>query len=354
MKKQWIILAILLTSFQTIFSQNAVDQTKRIADYIKGHTEADCRKVFNNSGFNVITFMNNYPTCLDGYSIYTNSQTFGNDTKTYQSTKHFSIEKGRIISYMEGKLSCDIVFTLTAKDRLSSDCIIFIGSNGFAYILNLFKFEKATPISFEVTGFSFVDNNVKAGFVFGITGNTAKEKNNIYDFAAIAKNENCIKTAPGINSGVFGDKNSCILPLQFGESIDEVHKKYTNPVKLTNPTREFYINGENIFMAYFDDNGKVNELEIYVAYGNDNKCVMYPKPVYGITLLCKMEDVIKAHGDPIEYTTSSWGAHQAVWKISDSIVKLCYETEEKNLCDNVHVYKNSISRINISKAGGPN
>lgn len=42
--------------------------------------------------------------------------------------------------------------------------------------------------------------------------------------------------------------------------------------------------------------GKVEKIEFYVTYGDNNTFVMYNKPIYGILLLSYMDDIIKAHG----------------------------------------------------------
>lgn len=355
-KTGWLFLLFHLVS-ATSFGQESLSQAEKIANYIRSHTEADCRKLLDGNGFTALNFMKGCPECLNGYTFYADSRNIGGETVTYPLAKHCYIEKGKMISLLSEKMGGEIAFTLTAKNRLSADCIVFITTTGFAYIYNIFKFDKVVPVSLELCGISFMDNTIKSGFSFGTLDNSDQEKNDSYNFAALASNWNCRVISKNIiNPYLFGDKNSFTLPVAFTDQVADVRQKYGEPTaKLENPSKDFFARGENSFMVTYNTDGKVEKIEFYVTYGDNNTFVMYNKPIYGILLLSYMDDIIKAHGEPKERNIPDkiFLPGEAVWLIGGHRIAVEYRREDMTLGegDNQVILKvNTISRITVSQS----
>lgn len=193
-------LALVLISFPliwgTLLAQSTLSDKEKIADYVRSQTEENVRKLFNSNGYTVFSVIKGYPECLDGYVFYSDRlQITGTESETFSpEVKVFAIEKGLIKTNKTfEKLRCEIAFTLAVKNKnlADSECLIFIGTNGFAYNYNVNKFNLMIPIAFDICSISFLDNSVKVNFRFSVLGNDKKENNSSYDFSGFAKNLNC-------------------------------------------------------------------------------------------------------------------------------------------------------------------
>lgn len=194
MKAIPLIIICIFFVFGELFAQNEKSQKEKIADYIRSHTEEDCCNLFNKNGYTVLKVIKGYLQCLDGYVFYSDMiRTPDTLFKLPVAEKVFYIENGKIVEAgQEGKLTSEIAFTLTAIDRLSSDCIIFIGTNGWAYEFSLFSFNNVVPLSLELSGFSFMDNKLTKYFIYYVNADNNDKENNInYDFSSFANNLKC-------------------------------------------------------------------------------------------------------------------------------------------------------------------
>lgn len=197
MKKLVFILISFPLIWGTLLAQSTLSDTEKIAAYIRSHTEEDVRKLFNSNGYTVFNVIKGYPECLDGYVFYSNRLQMegGGEPETFPSEmKVFAIEKGKINSIKSfEKLRCEIAFTLTAKDNnlADSECIIFIGTNGFAYNYNVNNFNIMIPMVLDIGVISFPSNTVKKNFRFSVSDNVKKENNKSYDFSGFSKTLNC-------------------------------------------------------------------------------------------------------------------------------------------------------------------
>lgn len=193
MKKIVIITISISLIWGGLLAQSTSLSKEETATYIRSKTEEEVRKLINDNGYTTINFLKGYPACLDGYAFYSTILRLAGekDPMVFESPqKVFTIEKEKIISFEE-RWNCEIAFTLTAQDINSDDCLLFIGTNGWAYIFNIYKFGKAVPISLDLGTTLFSGNKLERSFSFIVTGNNEIEKNNTYDFTGFATDLNC-------------------------------------------------------------------------------------------------------------------------------------------------------------------
>jgi hypothetical protein len=213
--KRTVTLISFLLIWGALFAQNTSLTDEKTALFIRSKTEEDVRKLFNDNGFTVNNFLKGYPECLDGYVFYSDIIRLAGEKEPIvfpSSQKVFSIQKDKIISFEE-KWNCEIAFTLTAQDINSNDCIVFIGTNGWAYIFNIYKFGKAVPISLDLGTTLFSGNKLERSFSFVVTGNNENEKNNTYDFTGFANNLNCKMLANRKYDNIYYSADSSGLAL---------------------------------------------------------------------------------------------------------------------------------------------
>ena len=196
--KKCILLFLLATSLvSNMFGQFTPGSEEKIAKYISGKSEEEIKTLFTSNGYTVNLLIKGYPECLDKYVFYADAyRVGGEEAKNFNPPlKAFTINKGRIETTLDKRLSCGIAFTLTAKNNLSTDCMIFVGTNGWAYIYQLYKFEKAIPMILDVQGMTFTDNMLRPAFSFYIvTDNNQKGENQNYNFSQFNNKLTC-KTA---------------------------------------------------------------------------------------------------------------------------------------------------------------
>jgi len=235
MKKIVILMISLHFIVVGLLAQNSPTPEEKKAAYIKAKTEEEVRKLFNSNGYKVGNVLKGYPACLDGYVFYSDMINIpGEEPMVFPaSQKVFAIEKGKIISYSDTRLSCEIVFTLNAKDKtfIDNDVLIFIGDNSMAYIYSVFKFDKLNPISLGLGAALFSFNEVKSDFVFITTGNTDHENNRNYDFSGFANSLTCTSKKAydyvGPTANMFGLR-MIILNGKWGY-IDDIGKEIVPP-----------------------------------------------------------------------------------------------------------------------------
>ena len=195
MKKILLLTLLILVSTHLLMAQK-IDEDKYIA-YLKNYNESQFKTLFESNAYTIMSFQEKYPSCLEGYTFYTNSTTSDNATKYYETALTAQIKNGGFLLLANnGAANCkEIVYTLTAKDRLGSECLIFIGSAGFIYVYTLFRFDNPVPVSLAVGGISLVSNTVNTGFSFGmVADNDSRDNNKSVDFKAIVAKAACTKS----------------------------------------------------------------------------------------------------------------------------------------------------------------
>jgi hypothetical protein len=193
--KKIILFVIGFTMISGVsIAQKTLTDKEKVAAYVLKQTEEEVRDVFDNNGYKVNHFIKGYPACLNGYVFYAMNMRIGDSTKVLDPPqKVFAIEDGKIISAKGLELSTDIAFTLTAKDINfgHDDCIIFIGTNGWAYVYDVYKFDTDVPMGLTICGISFYSKTVKKTFAFAMLNNGNKENNAAYDFSIFAMTLDC-------------------------------------------------------------------------------------------------------------------------------------------------------------------
>jgi len=202
MKKVFLLALSFYLISSVSFGQTSASTKEKIANYIRSQTEVECRKLLDNNGFKSLQFMKGYPSCLDGYVFYSDRRTLGEESEVLpEPAKCMSIEGGSLkVLGMGDGYSCEIVFTLTAKNNLDSDCFVFIGTNGWLYSFNLFKFERAVPMTLDFYGLSFLDFTLKRRINFLLTGNSKFENNESYNFSGFANSLKCANVYESVGS----------------------------------------------------------------------------------------------------------------------------------------------------------
>lgn len=194
MKKILLLTLLILFSTHLLMAQK-IDEDKYIA-YLKNYNESQFKTLFETNAYTIMSFQEKYPSCLEGYTFYTNSSTIYNSTKYYETILTAQIKNGGFsLFFNNNAASCkEIVYTLTAKDRQGSECLIFIGSAGLIYVYTLFRFEYPAPISLAVGGISLLSNTVNTAYSFGVVAdNDSRDNNKSVDFKSIVA-KTCTKS----------------------------------------------------------------------------------------------------------------------------------------------------------------
>jgi hypothetical protein len=194
MKKNILFVIGFTMIFGMSVAQGTLTDEEKVAAYVRERTEQEVIDVFNNNGYKVNLFIKGYPACMNGYVFYAINMRMAESTDVFDPPqKVFAIEDGKIISAKGLKLSTDIAFTLTAKDLTfgEDDCIIFIGTNGWAYVYDVYKFDKDIPMSLTICALSFYSKTLTKTFAFAMLNNEDKENNTAYDFSTFALTLDC-------------------------------------------------------------------------------------------------------------------------------------------------------------------